>query len=303
MSLITEDDRKQYDAFVVDQLRDLGCYDYDPDATIWHYTKGPGLIGIIGSGTLRATDVYCLNDSTEVQYGQNLYREALRYLQEKSKEDEAVRNFLNIYLSAGNEEFSPDSPFFISCFSQRRDDLSQWRAYSEEGGENGYAIGFIARGLVSPFGELLRVNYDIEAHKKAAMRVAEATVEFFRTGLQEKSPPSTAYWAWAFVLEWDRRVARLATVLKASCFEPENELRFVHTHQSTDSIQFQQKTTLLGRHLSISFFDPPRLPIAEVLVGPGRHQSVTGMNVRRLLNQYSYMEVPVQLSQMPLQRP
>lgn len=45
----------------------------------------------------------------------------------------------------------PESPshapsmYFVTCFSEEEDDLSQWRAYC--GGENGYAIGFRAAGL------------------------------------------------------------------------------------------------------------------------------------------------------------
>ena len=301
MILITEDDRKQYDAFVGEQLRDLGCYRYDPDSTIWHYTKGPGLIGIIGSGLLRATDVSCLNDSTEVQYGQYLYREALASLRERHKDDASVRNMLNLYLGPASYLVSPPSPFFICCFSQRKDDLSQWRAYGGDGGENGYAIGFSPRGLVSPFGELLGVNYDAAKHREAAMRVAVATVDAFRKGLDRT--PRIEHWTTEFLLTWDERIARLATVVKANCFGAEEELRFVHTEQSTDKIEFQQKTTLLSRHLSVSFSDLPRLPITEVLVGPGRQQAVTGMNVRRLLDQHGYPLVPVELSRMPLQRP
>ena len=54
-----------------------------------------------------------------------------------------------------------------------------------DGGENGYAIGFIAGGLFSRQNSLIvRVNYDEAKHKVVAANVAEATVRFFREGIE-----------------------------------------------------------------------------------------------------------------------
>jgi hypothetical protein len=48
-----------------------------PDKVVWHYTNGDGLIGIIESGSIFATQISCLNDSTEIRYSAMRLREAL----------------------------------------------------------------------------------------------------------------------------------------------------------------------------------------------------------------------------------
>jgi hypothetical protein len=183
----TDKEKARYQDFIVDQVKALGCVPIDPEATLWHYTNGAGFIGIVESGTIYATQVACLNDSTEIRYATKLYRDAVIELQRAEHDNEVSNQFLTKLL-----EGMPENPalpahgpsrFFVACFSSRDDDLAQWRAYSD-GGENGYALGFKARGLNNlPYGALLRVNYNNVDHKRAAAEIAAATLRFFLEGM------------------------------------------------------------------------------------------------------------------------
>lgn len=101
---------------------------------------------------------------------------------ERATEPDFV-TFLNtlIDFSEENAEAHVRSKFFVVCFSGAEDDLTQWERY---GKQNGYAIGFYARGLNrEPTSTLYRVIYDEQKQKEAARELAEATIRFYLEGL------------------------------------------------------------------------------------------------------------------------
>lgn len=102
----------------------------------YHYTSQDGLIGILEDRSIRATSIRYLNDSTEFQYTVDL-----------------VNSFTKMYLSSGNNDSTKkllmkkinewskeDNGHFCHTisFSEEPDQLSQWRAYSNN--ESGFNI-------------------------------------------------------------------------------------------------------------------------------------------------------------------
>jgi hypothetical protein len=57
----------------IDWLR--GVVEPAPESreTVWHYTNAAGLLGILRSNVLWATDAFFLNDAAEVTYGIDLF--------------------------------------------------------------------------------------------------------------------------------------------------------------------------------------------------------------------------------------
>jgi hypothetical protein len=124
----------------------LKVIEFNDQEIIWHYTSGDALLGIVETGTLYATQVSCLNDSTEIRYAARLVRDA--FMNVRSDTEEESRFLERIVKATVEEPAAPTnlpSAWFVTCFSKEKHDLSQWRAYS--GGENGYAIAFLARPL------------------------------------------------------------------------------------------------------------------------------------------------------------
>jgi hypothetical protein len=311
---LTKDDIEQYQIFIADQMKELGCFSIEPETIVWHHTTGRGLLGIAESGTIFATQAAGLNDRTEIRYAMKLYRDALTDLHQAHSKDAEASQFLTQLL-----DWSSDDPalpshgpsrFFVACFSRLEDDLNQWRAYSEPGGENGYAIGFHARGLVDPNGAILKVNYATELHKKIAANVAEATLRFYREGLEKKRAETAEQWTKEFIPAWEEWIGRLAPVVKDGCFRAEEEFRLVHELDTYEvhRMRFQQKATLLARYMPLNFpvwmqLRSPMLPIAKILIGPGRQQHISRISVNSLLRQMGYGDIPVEISRRPLQRP
>jgi hypothetical protein len=207
------------------------------------------------------------------------------------------------------EDARPHTPtdWFVTCFSKEKDDLSQWRAYS--GGENGYAIAFLAGAFFGRGSRVVRVNYERDQHLSIAAQMAEATLQFFREGFETRSGDEHAAWADEFLLEWSRLTNQLAPMVKDPAFRGENEYRIVHEFQMHEMshLRFKQRQSLLALHLPITF-PPPNsathsslLPIVEVMVGPGRHKEISRVSVDVLLRQKGYYNIPVSVSTIPFQ--
>jgi hypothetical protein len=312
---VTEAEYEKYGAFTREKVAEMGSLDFDRDTTLWHYTNGTGLLGILEKGTLRSTQVACVNDSTETLYANRLFRDAVDALLKEQEHDQLSKVFLSRVLEEIKEV--PEIPahaaskFFISCFSELKDDINQWLKYGGAFGENGYAIGFRAEGLLfDPNTLVVRVSYDCNLHRKMAKDAALATLNFYREGLVGDRANNPEVWAAEFFEAWDHAIYRLSPLLKDEGFSAEKEFRMVHELQESElpSIRLLQKETMLGRYMDLEppgEFIPglPRLPITKIIVGPGRHKQITSVSVRTRLTQLGYRDVGVEVSKRPVQRP
>ena len=300
---------KAYDEFLSGQVKVLQSLDFSPETVVWHYTKGAALQSIIETGTIYATQVSCLNDSSEMRYASGLFKRALLALVPKYANNPVVESFLQKYL--GLIEDTPDMPthapskFMVACFTELEDDLTQWNGYCK--GENGYAIGFRLKGLFYNDGNSLvvRVNYDQALHEKVAAEVAEATVRFYLEGLPS-NPAEVETWKDSFFVNWDTRITRLAPMIKDPSFAAEKEFRIIRELQVSDlaSMKFVQRDTMMSRHLPLrrQFGEQkfPMLPIERIIVGPCRHREITRISVDTLMRQMGYGTGHVTASKRPL---
>jgi hypothetical protein len=105
---------------------------------LYHYTNMAGLLGIISSQEIWFTDIFHLNDPSELGYGIDTAVDILE-AEAKRIRDEHVSAFCSwvthVLVKAGGEIFS----FYVASFSREHDDLGQWRAYADNG--RGVAIG------------------------------------------------------------------------------------------------------------------------------------------------------------------
>jgi hypothetical protein len=200
------------------------------------------------------------------------------------------------------------SKFFVTCFSAEEDDLTQWDRY---GKRNGYAIGFYARGLWrEPTSTLYKVIYDRAVQEKVSKQLAEATLAFYIEGLHGERQQNPEKWADEFFLAWDEWIYKFAPIAKDAKWKAENELRLVHELKGEEfsQIRFQQKETMLARYLPLKTpawvkRRAPLLPVAKVIIGPGNHPAFTKVSVGLLLEQMGYFNVPIEVTQIALQRP
>jgi hypothetical protein len=309
---VTIEENLTYGEFVRAKAQEIGLFDYKPDEIVWHYTDGPGFLGIVQSGSIYATQVASLNDKNETKYATDLFKTSIEKLIQKRKDDGTASTFLNKVLGMVKEDpVHPThgiSKFFVTCFSREEDDLSQWDRY---GKPNGYAIGFYARGFWrEPTSTLYKVVYERALQEKVSDDLAEATLTFFLKGLRGEREQDPEKWAEEFFLAWDEWIYKFAPLCKDIKWKAENEYRLVHELKADEAseVRFQQKLTMLARYLPLTTpawvqHRTSLLPIAKVTIGPGNHPAFTKVSVALLLKQMGYVNVPVEVTQVTLQRP
>jgi len=307
---ITEAENEQYGAFVKAQAKQFGCFDFQPNDIIWHYTNQDGLLGILQSSTIFATQVASLNDKNETKYATDLFKTAVGNLVEEHKSNNIARDFLLKVLEYVKED--PSSPahaiskFFVSCFSGEEDDLSQWDRY---GKPHAYAIGFFARGLWrEPMSALYKVVYDRKLQEKVSKEIAEGTLKFYFDGLNGERLQQPEKWGEEFFTAWDEWVYKLAPLAKDPKWQAEKEFRLVHELKFSEfsEVRFKQRGDILARYLPLATPGwvkrrSPLLPIAKVMIGPGNNSSLTRVSVILLLEQMGYVNVPVEVTNVSLQ--
>src|ERR1700733_14426531 len=103
-----------------------------PPPVIYHYTNDAGLAGIIETGRLWFSDIFGLNDPSELRHGLSIGIELLKSRITGARPE--IATFASMFerfdLDAGIEEAGH---FFICCLSADGDDLGQWRAYADDG--------------------------------------------------------------------------------------------------------------------------------------------------------------------------
>ena len=274
---------------------------------VWHYTTASGLLGILESGSVFSTQLACLNDQTELRYTVTLVRSALLAMRHMEHDDQDIEFLLDMIQRSATVDTAIISDFYVSCFSEKCDDLSQWRAYG--GGENGYAIGFHTQLLISAHSLIARVNYNNALHQKIAAEVAAAFLHFFKQGLNDERSSSREEWIVEFASAWDAAVGQIGPMVKDPAFSAEAEYRCIHKlgYDEGSKIVFRQKQGLLARHLPLVFPPASRptsrlLPIVEIIVGPCRHPAVSKASIDVLLQQNGYANLATsRISSIPFQ--
>jgi hypothetical protein len=119
-----------------------------PPETIYHYTNAAGLAGILASGRIWLSDVFSLNDPSELSHGFSQLTALLNArIHERLPETKIFSQFFDAFLHQGGIQAA--AHFFVGSFSSAGDDLPQWRAYANNG--RGYALAFDTKTLESAF--------------------------------------------------------------------------------------------------------------------------------------------------------
>ena len=261
---------------------------------LFHYTTGAGLIEIIKSGELRSTHVNCLNDASEWLYSRARLRARVnqklasplspkaKFLLEKIT-TELRTPLLGIW------------PWFVSCFTEDGDDLSQWRAYGS--GEGGYAIEFDSVHLraLSHHDQVIlgNVKYDEKLQDSFFDDLLNHTITFFLDGIKKRRAPTTEEWMSEFLLCWSWHVAMFAPLIKHPKFCGEREWRLLYPFQdeAIPRMRYLQRSSMMTKHVPLRLMmrdGEPRLPLKGVVVGPCRHKEISRLSVSDLLRTHGY---------------
>lgn len=270
---------------------------------LWHYTDSAGLIGILASQRLWATQARFLNDAKEIAYGAEVATRALARLRISGLKRETtkfVRGLGDANKRIIQDFFDKTLDVFVACFCTKRDLLSQWRAYAGHDSVGGYALGFRppcgpqAWAQAAPGNHGLvfkRVLYDPAEQESSCRELIERLVE-----LLDVDPLDVARQT-AFATNLVDGIAELTTWFKDPAFAEEQEWRIVYLRNS-DHRPLTVKHRA-GHGLVIPYVElevpggvgkfAAHLPLAEIDCGPSAVPELKQQGVHSLLGSLPHL--------------
>ena len=248
-----------------------------PDGPLFHYTTQAGLLGIIESREIWATDIRYLNDASELGYGLDLARDLMR---DAHKEGELTKRAYDVADALSRSLAHPH--IFVASFSERGDLLSQWRGYSERG--DGFSLGFDMSTLAEAQTRFGRVHFSLERcvydHRQQKGLLREALSKWFAGGRDsDGEQPKNS-------LGIGVDLVRLSARLKHPSFCEESEWRLVSTlvPRSHPCVAFREGRAVLTPYFRLGLASPDGcIPLSKVIVGPTPHMELALQSTRDFL--------------------
>jgi len=261
---------------------------------LYHYTSGPGLFGILGSGAMWGTNFAFMNDRSEFQYGVTLTRGCL-LAAGALLPDSGVRRSLAV---AQKVLEMPPCDVYLTCFCEDGDLLSQWRGYGSPGSR--YCIEFDASRLprVAGVAPLANVVYDEGMHRTLLLRLIELMVE--AVGDLPISAEGDIRAAASLIAS---AAVPVLTRFKDHAFHEEKEWRCVRItwHTEPAEVEFCDVGGMM-RPYQVLVKSSGQLPILRVIAGASRSEVQAIRSARLMLRHFGYPpDVEVVGSSVPLQ--
>jgi len=248
-----------------------------PPDTIYHYTDDNGLKGILQHGALWLTDIFSLNDPSELKHGIGI---ASGLIREIGCGDEIVAIFANRFAKIMNDSTENIANFFVCSFSKARDDLGQWRSYADDG--RGYVLEFGADRLEQEFAKTAEgtrwvcsafaVTYDdtkLAEIQRGMIQVVLPQIYALKTmGLEPE-----IWWSFLRILTLvlARGCVNASVFFKHPAYENECEYRFLQLHTSDDKLgglRFRQCRCRLVRYMEFQWRELALDALKGIVSGP-----------------------------------
>ncbi len=277
---------------------------------IYHYTNDVGLKGIVESGKIWITDIFSLNDPSELSHG---FSHAVNILKSKATdgppESKTFSRLVEAFSTHGGIHAA--AHYFVSSFSSNGDDLGQWRAYADNG--RGYALGFdtailensFIKDSASPdwsnstFSVIFKDSQLAGLHKLLVERMfhlismphgrnlASATMHAYMDDLLE-----------LFLLH----ALRAVLFFKHEAYKNEQEYRFLQVHRATTTppvVQLRTRPYALVRYREFDWKTANAAALKNIVVGPAADNTTATQFARDCLRAFHPSDAEVVYSIIP----
>lgn len=300
--------------FKADQLRQPNL-----PSSLYHYTNAGGLLSILVSSRLWATNAYYLNDSLEIEHAANLVTTILEKEASKAK-SKAVKKFIEKSSSNFNY-FEGEDSFnyaYVVSFCEQGDLLSQWRGYGATGG--GFAIGIkpdisIGNPVFSPdhhFIMLRKIVYDRAVQADILTTTISKIVKLFESLIGGVSPNHVDMIIARFSMFLRQELVIHMFTFKDPAFSEEQEWRLVSLADFEfphfrDQLRFRAANKLLIPYYELNVSpllanDKGKLSINDIVFGPTLHDVLTTQSLAMAVIKYGYdlSNMDIRASKVPL---
>lgn len=215
-----------------------------PPPQVYQYTSPKGLIGILSSKKIWATNIRYLNDFNELHEASNAAERILRDM--LSTVSGAEFDLLNKMIE---DVGTAASRYYVSSFSEDGDSLSQWRAYCPPTG--GYALGIPSAQLAALAKEnswlFTKCVYKPSKRDSIIREVIEDFLNQYRDGLIDERYLNKLNFSDIdeyqenIALRFQLYIAKIGGVIKNKAFKDEQEWRLISPAiiEDNDNIEFR----------------------------------------------------------------
>ena len=256
------------EAHPMQQISDR-LYADSPAETLFHYTSLQGLVGIVTSRAIWASDVRYLNDSAEIRHTTDLILAQSQARMDRGQGNGALLSQFQEWLVRG---ISHDHLLFGASFRANGNLLSQWRGYSVPG--KGVSLGFEPAQLVAAARRQgFRIGRCIYDPRRQQALIEQILDSLERRGQQWRGAhPDSRHYRPLFE-SMEAELLHIAALLKHPAFAEEEEWRLlasVLTDGSHPGLRFREGRSMLVPYVEFALCDDPRqpLPLSQLYVGP-----------------------------------
>jgi hypothetical protein len=279
-----------------------------PKGSLYHYTTLSGLLGIVQSRKLWASDIRYMNDSAELRHSADLIRSEV---QERITRKQGRPDLLGRFVDWVSYRITNGHLLFGASFRSHGNLLSQWRGYSTHG--KGVSLGFAADYITTcaeaQHFQIGKCIYEPARQKRLIGQVLdalEALVERQLTGQESRERLFAVYGQVFDQIETD--LLRIAAILKHPSFREEKEWRIVspvYTGGADRTILFREANAMLVPYVEFDLVPeghgPPQLD--HVFVGPSPQSNISVNSVQMFLSKndiipsrgIEYCQIPYRL--------
>jgi hypothetical protein len=271
-----------------------------PQETLYHYTSLSGVLGIIGSRTLWASDIRYMNDSAELRHTADLLASEVA---KRINQGHPGPHLLTCFLDWVKHRITNGHILFGASFRSNGNLLSQWRGYSSVG--KGASLGFNPSTVVACAAKqqfrMGRCIYDHFAQQALITQVIDS-VEVLADGIED-GVERTVYHQLFEHLESD--LLRLAAILKHPSFEEEQEWRLVSPVVSDyrdAAVNFREGRSMLVPYMRFSLVsdDSNAVDLDHVYLGPTPNISLSMNSMKMCLVKHGIRPVSgIEYCQIP----
>jgi hypothetical protein len=250
-----------------------------PPPLLYHYTNDVGLAGIIESGQLRFSDIFALNDPSELRHGLSIAIDILKSRAATARPE--IATFASMFerfdLDAGIEAAGH---FFICCFSGDGDDLGQWRAYANNG--QGFALGFETTSLEEAFTK--KNSKPIKQHSTFHITYNDRELTQIQTSLADLVDPLISLprttgargdalhaYMMDLLVYYAMNVVRGVMFFKHEAYKNENEYRFqqlFRRDKPAPAVKYRWRPTSLVRYREFDWRKRAAASLKKIVIGP-----------------------------------
>ena len=260
-----------------------------PMGTLYHYTTFSGLLGIVRSRALWASEIRYMNDSAELRHTADLIKAEAG---ERINSGHANSSLLSQFVDWVAHRITSGHMLFGASFRSHGNLLSQWRGYSSPG--KGVSLGFcpeyilrcaerqrfmIGKCIYEPTRQRMLIRQVVDAVERLAAGL---------TGGERTAAERSALYREAFTaVETD--LLRIAAILKHPSFREEKEWRIVSPviiNTIEAPVHFREGHAMLVPYIEFAIgLDDKPLVMDHLFLGPTANINISMNSLKMFLEQ------------------